>query len=422
MARWTSGIGSEARVQSIPPRENIVIEVPPCRLASGTQWVLPASKSHLIRWIALGCQGNGALRIEHVGELGEDITHMIRGLESLGARIQISDGAVTVSPRDGKFPSAPRECINMGNTGTGCRFMLALASSIGSVSEITGDLSLRNRPFEVIIDALTDLGCFVSRDERGGFAISGPALPGKVALDLSKGSQPLSALLIAAPSMGVEVEVEIHGGIVSQRYLDLTFAICKSTGSANDLHGSNIRITPWDVTLPEKVKVPSESSLSPIIMLLERLHGVDLGSGNLVDSELVAPEISWLQSNDSGRLDLTAASDLVTPAAALLAIGGGGEIVGVGHTERKESNRMVTTEGLLFDFGLQAHVRPEGVIEVPGGQTPKSPGGSVKTNGDHRVAMTAMALASLVGAKIEGEGCIRATHPSFHQMLMAIAS
>ena len=108
-----------------------------------------------------------------------------------------------------------------------------------------------------------------------------------------------------------------------------------------------------------------------------------------------------MQSNDSGRLDLTAASDLVTPAAALLAIGGGGEIVGVGHTERKESNRMVTTEGLLFDFGLQAHVRPEGVIEVPGGQTPKSPGGSVKTNGDHRVAMTAMALASLVGARIE---------------------
>ena len=99
---WIRGEGSID-----PPRENIVIEVPPCRLASGTQWVLPASKSHLIRWIALGCQGNGALRIEHVGELGEDITHMIRGLESLGARIQISDGAVTVSPRDGKFLRAP---------------------------------------------------------------------------------------------------------------------------------------------------------------------------------------------------------------------------------------------------------------------------------------------------------------------------
>ena len=155
--------------------------------------------------------------------------------------------------------------------------------------------------------------------------------------------------------------------------------------------------------------------------LLERLHGVDLGSGNLVDSDLVAPEVNWLQSNDSGLLDLTAASDLVTPAAVLLAIGGGGTIVGVGHTQRKESKRLSTTEKLLFDFGLKAHVRAEGVIDIPGGQSPKRPEWDVKTYSDHRVAMTAMALASLVGATIEGEGCIAATHPSFHQMLMAIS-
>ena len=87
-------------------------------------------------------------------------------------------------------------------------------------------------------------------------------------------------------------------------------------------HGHNVRITPWDVITPrESDGALGEQPHHQIIMLLERLHGVDLGSGNLVDSELVAPEISWLQSNDSGRLDLTAASDLVTPAAALLAIG-----------------------------------------------------------------------------------------------------
>ena len=149
---------------------------------------------------------------------------------------------------------------------------------------------------------------------------------------------------------------------------------------------------------------------------------MDLGSGNLVDSNLVAPEVNWLQSNDSGLLDLTAASDLVTPAAVLLAIGGGGTIVGVGHTQRKESKRLSTTEKLLFDFGLKAHVRAEGVIDIPGGQSPKRPEWDVKTYSDHRVAMTAMALASLVGATIEGEGCIGATHPSFHQMLMAISS
>ena len=370
----------------------------------------------------MASQSRGAIRINHVGELGEDSINMIRGLKFLGAEIQISDGTVGVSASNGTFPRSPSDQIDIGNSGTGCRFMMALASSMGSISGITGDISLRSRPFEVITGALGDLGCSVSRGEDGDFMVSGPAVHGKVALDLSKGSQPLSALLIAAPSLGVDIEVEIQGEVVSQRYLELTYGICKSTGSQNEFSGHNVRIAPWDVIIPEEVTVPSESSLTPVIMLLERLHGVDLGSGNLVDSDLVAPEVNWLQSNDFGLLDLTAASDLVTPAAVLLAIGGGGTIVGVGHTQRKESRRLSTTEKLLFDFGLKAHVRAEGVIDIPGGQSPKRPEWDVKTYSDHRVAMTAMALASLVGATIEGEGCIGATHPSFHQMLMAISS
>ena len=71
-----------------------------------------------------------------------------------------------------------------------------------------------------------------------------PQCPAKVALDLSKGSQPLSALLIAAPSLGVDIEVEIQGEVVSQRYLELTYSICKSTGSQNEFSGHNVRIAP----------------------------------------------------------------------------------------------------------------------------------------------------------------------------------
>ncbi|MEC7431232.1 MAG: hypothetical protein VX414_02840, partial [Candidatus Thermoplasmatota archaeon] len=270
-----------------------MIEIPPCRLSSGRQWVLPASKSHLIRWIALASQSRGAMRINHVGELGEDSINMIRGLEFLGAEIQISDGMVGVSASNGTFPRAPSDQIDIGNSGTGCRFMMALASSMSSISGITGDISLRSRPFEVITGALGDLGCSVSRGADGDFMVSGPAVPGKVAIDLSKGSQPLSALLIAAPSLDVDIEVEIQGEVVSQRYLELTYGICKSTGSQNEFSGHNVRIAPWDVIIPEEVTVPSESSLTPVIMLLERLHGVDLGSGNLVDSDLVAPEVNW---------------------------------------------------------------------------------------------------------------------------------
>ena len=94
----------------------------------------------------------------------------------------------------------------------------------------------------------------------------------------------------------------------------------------------------------KEVTVPSESSLTPVIMFLERLHGVDLGSGQWTLT-FVAPEVNRLQSNDSGRLDLTAASDLVTPAAVLLH-GGGGKIVEFMLAE--EGVQEKTTEKLLF--------------------------------------------------------------------------
>ena len=66
-----------------------------------------------------------------------------------------------------------------------------------------GGYSFRSRPFGVITGALGDLGCSVSEGD-GDFMVSGPAVPGNVALDLSKGSQPLSHS-IAAPSLGVDM-------------------------------------------------------------------------------------------------------------------------------------------------------------------------------------------------------------------------
>ena len=115
-----------------------------------------------------------------------------------------------------------------------------------------GGLVLRSRPFEVITGALADLGCSVSRDEVGGLVVSGPAVPGKVALDLSKGSQPLSSLDRSAVYGRGYRGRDSGRASVSQRYLELTYAICKSTGSENEFSGHNVRIAPWDVTFQKK--------------------------------------------------------------------------------------------------------------------------------------------------------------------------
>ena len=57
-------------------------------------------------------------------------------------------------------------------------------------------------------------------------------------------------------------------------------------------------------------------------------------------------------------------------------------------------------------FGLECSLTGDG-IEVPGNQTIKTPKGIVRTYHDHRIAMTAMILATVKGATIRHQICAR---------------
>ena len=61
-------------------------------------------------------------------------------------------------------------------------------------------------------------------------------------------------------------------------------------------------------------------------------------------------------------------------------------------------------EGSCLTFGLQAHVRAWGSHRGPRRPDPPRAQSGIREDlhGDHRVAMTAMALASLVGANDRG--------------------
>ena len=135
------------------------------------------------------------------------------------------------------------------------------------------------------------IGCDCKRSYDGSLRISGPADSGDIELDLSEGSQPLSALLMAAPSMKAELTVRILGKPVSRGYLNLSYKIANLTGSENEFSENSLIIKPWEIVLPERVDVPPERSLVPVIMLLERLHGVDLGTSMHMKSELLGDAI-----------------------------------------------------------------------------------------------------------------------------------
>ena len=197
MSRVTSETGSEARVQSTHPRERVVIEIPRSSIAEGSAWPLPASKSHVIRWLMLASQSQSKMEIHHQGEVGEDVRRVISSLNGLGAKIETMDGKILVGVSDVGFPIHASEGLDLGNSGTGLRMMMSLCSSLPMETSITGDSSLRSRPFDVLSSALLAMGCDFERSNDGSVRISGPPNSSSIELDLSKGSQPLSALLLS---------------------------------------------------------------------------------------------------------------------------------------------------------------------------------------------------------------------------------
>jgi 5-enolpyruvylshikimate-3-phosphate synthase len=81
----------------------------------------------------------------------------------------------------------------------------------------------------------------------------------------------------------------------------------------------------------------------------------------------------------------------------------------------------VRTIELLAAFGIKADETEDGLI-IPGEQILSSPTAPIETHLDHRLAMTAMILASKVGADIVGADICEVTHPGFIEQLLALGT
>jgi 3-phosphoshikimate 1-carboxyvinyltransferase len=143
------------------------------------------------------------------------------------------------------------------------------------------------------------------------------------------------------------------------------------------------------------------------MMAFARLAGLDVvNAPDELDSIGHALDNSQLRDSN----------DLITPMAAWLALGQGGQITGASHAAFKESNRITKTVELLSRFGIESTATDDG-ISINGGQSPTRPDGIVETYGDHRIQMTAILLSSICGGLVEDSNLHNVAWPSFVEQL-----
>ena len=382
------------------------------------EYKLPPSKSHMIRQLILASQSAGKTEIRFNGIPGGDIISMSNCLEMMGVNIKKYSKKWIVTPnKEGLI--APKNTIYCGNSGTVARIMTAMVANFDIEVIIDGDQSLRKRSNSTLASCLRELGCQVSSD---GFpcTVKGPLEPRDIEIDSSESSQPISALILSSSNWKNDMELTIKGEEVSRGYLQLTIKLANEWGFGNKLIHNSIQLSSWEVITPRIVEIPSEMSLYPMATLLDNLHdGLQVEIEARDYDGLLFRTLEHLEKKDIHRINLRDASDIISPLAALMAISEGGEIFGASHAKGKESNRIVRTKELLNIFSLNCAAKKDG-LSLIGGEMPRIPKSPVDTHMDHRLAMTAVILATYCGAEIINPEIIEVTHPEFMNMMKSL--
>jgi len=363
-----------------------------------------------------------------------DTRVLAAALEAVGWPVQWGS-EIQIGERTG--PKHPVS-LDLADSGTGSRLILALLAASPGRSVIDGSARLRERPMAPLLESLTSLGADLrSRDGFLPVEIDGGKLQGG-AVEVQPGvsSQFVSALVMAGPLMGEGLDLEVSGSLPSAPYLDLTADVMRAFGSELEVSDDRRR---WRVppTALERTryKVEGDWSAAAFVLAAVAVAGgeVELGpldpasrQGDRAVLRILADaglDVDWIDDRVIARGPLTAPifADLrhtpdLFPALAVAAACAppGSRFSGLDHLKHKESDRLTVMVGNLQRLG--ARLKADGtefeVVETLGPRVGSMP--KMTAAGDHRIAM-AMAVAALISGPLELDDphCVSKSFPTF---------
>ena len=170
---------------------------------------LPSSKSISNRALIINALGNGTHHPENLSDC-DDTQVMIRALND------------------------DKETIDIMAAGTAMRFLTAYLSVTPGTRIITGTERMQQRPIQVLVNALRELGADIEYLANDGFPplrITGRELrKDTISLPGNVSSQYISALLMIAPVLTNGLTIRLTGDIISRPYINLTLQLMNDFG------------------------------------------------------------------------------------------------------------------------------------------------------------------------------------------------
>jgi 3-phosphoshikimate 1-carboxyvinyltransferase len=409
---------------------------------------VPGDKSISHRAVIFASIAEGKSRISNLSG-GEDNRRTVRAFEDLGVHVSWQDGDLCIEGVGWEGLRAPDRVIDCGNSGTTMRLLAGVLAGRPFDSVLDGDDSLRGRPMRRIMEPLNEMGCQIQSEngnDRAPLRIRGAQLRGIEYNMPIASAQVKSAIIlgglqatgfsrviepqksrdhteIMAHRFGAKIEsrglsVIVDGG----RHLqgrdvvvpgDLSsaafFLVAAAVLNSSDLVIRNVGCNPTRSGILEllcrmgaaiEIVPTNEASGEPVADLHivgQTMHGVEIGP------DMVARTIDEYP--------------ILFVAAALAE--GVTTVSGARELRYKESDRIAVMAKALRQLGAGVEERDDG-LRIEGRK--RLQGASVKTHGDHRVAM-ALAVAGLRadgGIEIDDDACANISFPGFFQLFEQI--
>jgi len=386
----------------------------------------PPSKSFMQRAVAAAVLTKGKIVIHNPSFCDDSISAMNVAV-ALGCDIRNNKDRVEIENTG--FPCSRK--LDCGESGLCLRMFSPLASLFEEEFILNASGTALKRPAGVE-KPLSDLGAFC--ETNGGFPpvrVKGPIRGGRVSVDGSGGSQVLTGLLMALPTVNDDSVIEVRN-LKSIPYVEMTLSILRDSGitvtndnfetfkvkgsqkySMSECHiegdwsGASFFLVAGAICGDVEIEGLNTGSLQADRVILDVLKkagaGIDISTGAV---KVFKNKLKCFE------FDLTHAPDLFPPVFVLACSAEGESILkGVGRLKHKESSRAEVFKNEFSKVGARVEISGD-FMKVSGGNIE---GGKVFSHGDHRIAMAASILALNSNSEIivEGSESVRKSYPGF---------
>ncbi len=352
------------------------------------------------------------------------------------------DSEVMIKALNTQYPK-----INVHHAGSAMRFLTAyFAIHEGNEIQLTGSSRMKERPIQILVEALNQLGAEITYEEKDGFPplkIKGKKLTKcKVSLPANVSSQYVSALLLIAPKLENGLELTLEGEITSVSYIKMTLALLNEMGITTSFIENKIIVKPQFAIQNSQFTIESDWSSASywysIIALSEIGTQITLSSfketslqGDAVLAEIYknfGVETIFNDKNSitiskidnkfqkSFNFNLQSSPDIAqTIAVTCFGLGISCHLTGLHTLKIKETDRLEALKIELTKLGATISITNNS-LTLEKSENIK-PNEKIATYQDHRMAMAFAPLALKVPIIIENVEVVSKSYPSFWEDL-----